>query len=245
MSPLRIDQDYHVHLPNGVDVTGTTEESLREAEWAGLRSICFVERLTSSSRVTDAFAEVQSLRPMTDIEILTGIEVDFHDLRGHLEGPSWPDVDHVLISDQFLPSTDGPLSPHRVRSLLAHGAMTPHEVISRLVEATVAAMGLIEQSIIAHPFSFLKRIGIDELLMTSAQLRQFADHARSTKTWVEVNEKWACPGDRVIHELVRRGVRIVAGSDSRVSESVGVYQHVRRVHDSLKAYSSPIAFDGN
>jgi hypothetical protein len=102
-------------------------------------------------------------------------------VRGTLNLPASLGFDHVLISDHFIPSDDGPESPEDVRDSLARGAITPTDVVSHLVEATAAAMSQVERSIIARPFSLLGRLAFDESLITPAQVQHFARRAQVTE----------------------------------------------------------------
>ena len=75
----------------------------------------------------------------------------------------------------------------------------------------------------------LKRVFTD---MAKAKLA-LADHlsalcaaASAHGTWVEINEKWACPGPRAIEAFAAAGVTLVASTDSHHRRDVGRYQRV-------------------
>jgi len=227
-----------VHSRYSAGVESTLADNLREAEWAGLRTLCLVDHAGADSTwVNEMIDEVRALRPMTDIDIRCGVEVDVMDVNGTLDLPWSRGVDHVLISAHDYPSATGPQAPEEVRASLVRGDVTSHDVVSTLVEATVAAMSQTEHPIIAHPFSLMGRLGIPESTITPSQVRHFARSAHVTGTWVEVNERWACPGPHLLRELVRHDVPLVAGSDSRRSETIGLYRHVRDAGALLAAYS--------
>lgn len=236
MPPISLDQDFHVHSHYTPGVKSTVQENLREAEWAGLRTLCLVDHADATSSWLDERREaVRALRPMTNIEVLCGIEVDLVDVRGNLDLPATVGLDHVLIADHHFPSEDGPRTLDEVRASLDRGTISPSDVVSHLIEATVAAMSRVERPIIAHPFSFLGQLGFDDAAITSSQLQHFAQRARTTQALVEVNEKWTCPGPRVVSALAQHGVHLVAGSDSHRYESVGAYRYVR---DTLGAVAT-------
>ena len=228
MSTVRFDQDYHVHSTYSDDAQSTLEENLREAEWAGLRTICMVDHVRrATTYVPDMVAAVRALRPMTGIEILCGVETKIMNRAGDLDLPALLSVDHVLIADHQYPSDDGPLAPSVVRSALAAGTLSAREAIECIVDASVAAMSRVERPVMAHPFSLLPKIGLDESFVTARHLQHFAQAARRHGALVEVNEKWNCPGPRLVSELLRAEVHLVAGSDAHHCESVGNYQRVR------------------
>ena len=247
MRAVRLDQDYHVHATFCADAQSTLHENLREAERQGLRTVCLVDYVsTSSTYVPEHVTAVRALRPTTNIEVLCGIETKMLDRAGHLDMPNLVSVDHVLIADHHFPSETGPLSHGAVRSLLLDGAMLAREAVECLVDASVAAMARVERPVMAHPFSLLPKIGLHESFVATSHLQHFARAARRHGALVEVNEKWSCPGPRLVAQLLRAGVHLVAGSDAHHHGSVGHYPRVREnlrgahfPHDAAVATSSP------
>ena len=129
MSIVDLDQDYHVHSLFSNDAHSSPEENLAEAEWMGLRTLCLVDHVRSSStHVPDLVAMVRALRPRSGIEILCGVEAKLLDRSGALDLPPHAGVDHVMIADHQFPSEQGPVTAAEVRERLARGLLRadPH-----------------------------------------------------------------------------------------------------------------------
>jgi putative hydrolase len=127
----------------------------------------------------------------------------------------------VLLADHQLPVPDGPLSPRAVRE---RGDLTPTDVVELLVGATVRALHRVARAQLAHPFSLLPKLGLSEDDVPDDLLDALADAARATGTPVEVNEKWRCPGPRVVGRLRAAGVELVASTDAHAAADVGRYE---------------------
>jgi putative hydrolase len=241
MTGLRLDQDYQVHSTFSDDAKSSLFENIRAAESAGLRTMCLVDHARASTAwVPDMVDAVDDLRPRAGLSLLVGVEVKMLDRTGLLDSPEpVVGVDHILIADHQYPSEDGPVQPTAVRRMLAEGSLLPAEVAECLVEATVGATGRRERPIVAHPFSFLRKLGLHEDVLDQRLLRHFAACARRGGVVVEVNEKWRCPGPMVVAELSRQGVRLVAGSDSHQSGGVGQFRYVREVERRVEAIVAP------
>ena len=65
--------------------------------------------------------------------------------------------------------------------------------------------GRVEHAQLAHPFSLLPKMGLTEDDLLDDHLSALCAAASATGTWVEVNEKWACPGPQAIERLCGRG----------------------------------------
>ena len=112
------------------------------------------------------------------------------------------------------------------RQGLATGELASRDAIEMLLEATALAMGTVERPVIAHPFSLLPKIGLDESAVTDAMISHFALAAMKTGALVEINEKWSCPGPRLAGAMLSAGVHLVAGSDAHQCDAVGHYEGV-------------------
>jgi len=87
---------------------------------------------------------------------------------------------------------------------------------------------------LAHCFSILPKVGLDETDLGPERLRVWAETAAATDTLVEVNEKWACPGPLALAAAREAGVRLVASTDSHVASDVGRYEKVVGLLDALR-----------
>ncbi len=79
---------------------------------------------------------------------------------------------------------------------------------------------------LAHLFSLLPKIGLHESELLDEHVAAIADAAVRTGTTVEVNEKWRCPGPRVVLQLAAAGVTLVGSTDSHEATTVGRYSWV-------------------
>jgi putative hydrolase len=228
MSRIHLDEDYHVHSRYSDDGQSTLEANLQAAERAGLRAICLVDHVHADTTwLPDLVKAVQHLR-RASLRVLLGVETEILDRGGRLDLPdSVAGVDYVLLADHQFPSDAGPISAYSVRTMLARGDLDAQAAVECLVEATVSAMARVEQPIVAHPFSLLPRIGLDESDVSDSLIEYLARGARRYGAFVELNEKWNCPGPRLVTALARAGVQLVAGSDSHHCSTIGVFDRVR------------------
>jgi putative hydrolase len=111
--------------------------------------------------------------------------------------------------------------------------MTAAEAIERLCEATVNSLrtdlldlGL--RPLLAHLFSVLPKIGLDEAAVPDLLLTHLGKQVAHAGAMIEVNEKWSCPSARTVTAMADAGVLLVAGSDSHHCRDIGVYDSVRR-----------------
>ncbi len=223
--------DHHVHSTWSDDAVSTTRENLAAARDAGLASVRMVDHVrTSTTYVPEFLAEVAALPPVEGLEVLTGVEAKILDASGRLDVPAdlvvGPGgVDRVLIADHQFPGPDGPWSPRRTLEEMAHG-LAAQDALGILVEATVRAMDRAGRGQLAHVFSLLPKIGLAESDLTDEHVAAVAQAAVRTGTTVEVNEKWRCPGPRVVDAFAAAGVTLVGSTDSHEASSVGRYSWV-------------------
>jgi len=76
-------------------------------------------------------------------------------------------------------------------------------------------------------------VGLTEDDLHTDHLTELAAAAAATGTLVEVNEKWVCPGERVITALHGSGVTLVASTDSHHRRDVGRYRRVAELTAAL------------
>ena len=223
--------DHHVHSTWSDDAVSTTLENLAAARDAGLASVRMVDHVrTSTTYVPEFLAEVAALPPVEGLEVLTGVEAKILDASGRLDVPAdlvigAGGVDRVLIADHQFPGPDGPWSPRRTLEEIERG-LHPQDALDILVTATVRAMTQAGRGQLAHLFSLLPKIGLHESELLDEHIAAIADAAVRTGTTVEVNEKWRCPGPRVVLQLAAAGVTLVGSTDSHEATTVGRYSWV-------------------
>ncbi|MDK3258199.1 histidinol-phosphatase [Blastococcus capsensis] len=223
--------DHHVHSTWSDDAVSSPMENLVAARDTGLASIRMVDHVrTTTTWVPGFLAEVAALPRIDGLEVLTGVEAKILDASGRLDvpddlvvGPGG--VDRILIADHQFPGPDGPWSPRRTLEEMATG-LTGQDALDILVTATVRAMGRVGRGQLAHLFSLLPKIGLHESALCDDHLAAIADAAVRSGTTVEVNEKWRCPGPRVVLALAAAGVPLVGSTDSHECSTVGRYSWV-------------------
>jgi putative hydrolase len=225
---VNLDEDYHVHSTFSDDGTSTLAENVQVASERGLRTLCLADHVRRDTAWVPEFAAaVGEYRGRPGLRVLAGVEAKIWDGSGRLDVPDALDgIDLVLIADHQFPADNGPVHPAEVRSALAYGGMTAAEAIERVCEATARAVlcGGRAGVLLAHLFSLLPKIGLDEAMVPDALLADLAKRVAHAGALAEVNEKWSCPSPRTAAALARAGVRLVAGSDSHHCRDIGVYE---------------------
>jgi putative hydrolase len=249
MSWAGLHGDHHVHSRFSDDAESTLAENVRAAHAVGLTELRLVDHVrTSTSWVPEFLTAVATLsaadrRASTDdgppLIIRSGVEAKILDANGRLDLPAGlttggraDQVDRVLIADHQYPGPDEPWSPSRVLAERAAG-LSDAIVLDTVVHATIRAMRQVEHAQLAHLFSLLPKIGLHEDDLLDDHLIALAGAAVSTGTWVEVNEKWGCPGTRVIRALDQVGVILVAATDSHHCRDVGQYERVAELTEQF------------
>ena len=227
--------DHHVHSTFSDDADSTLAENVAAARQAGLSQLRLVDHVRASTTWIPEFCgQTATLRAtVQDITILTGVEAKMLDATGRLDLPSGlrtgsnrPDrVDRVLIADHQYPSPMGSWPPSRVLAERAAG-LSAAAIVDTLVGAMIGAMAAVEHAQLAHPFSLLPKMGLTEDDLLAEHLSALCAAASAHGTWVEINEKWACPGLRAIEAFAAAGITLVASTDSHHRRDVGRYQRV-------------------
>jgi putative hydrolase len=229
-----LDEDFHVHSTFS-DGKSSLAENVRAARERALRTLCLVDHVRRDTEWLPEFtAAVAPFRRQQGPRVLAGVEAKILDTSGRLDLP--PDlggIDLVLIADHQFPGDDGPVHPARAREAIGSGGMTEADAIEQLCQATVNALGATDhRCLLAHLFSLLPKMGLDEVMVPESLLSELASRTALAGAMVEINEKWACPSPRTLAALARAGVRVVAGSDSHHCRDVGVYRSVRLTADA-------------
>jgi putative hydrolase len=234
---LALDEDFHVHSTFS-DGASTLAENVQAARELGLRTLCLVDHVRRDTTWVPEFAAaVQPFRHYPELRVLAGVEAKILDASGRLDVPPdlarSQDIDLVLIADHQFPGETGPVHPDQVRAAIADGGMIAAEAIERLCRATANA--LLPGALLAHLFSLLPKIGLDEAMVPAWLLADLAGQVADAGVLVEVNEKWSCPSARTVAALADAGVSLVAGSDSHHRRDVGVYDAVRQTVSAVRA----------
>lgn len=233
---LRFDEDHHVHSTFSDDAVSTLAQNVALARERGLRVLCLADHVRRDTDwVPDFLSAVAALRPVPGLEVLAGVEAKILDRAGHLDLPEGAaGADRVLIADHQFPGDHGPVDPRRMREAITAGQITRPEVISCLVDATAAALTTAALQAaarpqLAHLFSILPKMGLDEAAVPDQAIGYLAQQAREAGALVELNEKWACPSVRTLRAFAAAGVPVVASTDSHYCRDIGGYAVARRI----------------
>lgn len=223
--------DYHVHSTFSDDARSTLAENVTAASAAHLGTVRLTDHVRASTTwVPEFVAAVAAERIPDGLTVLTGVEAKLLDASGTVDTPAGllvgpGGVDAVVIGDHQFPGVDGPWSPTETRERLAAG-LSEDDALDVMIEASIRAMERTPHAQLAHWFSILPKVGLDESQLGAQRLLAWAQAAATTGTIVEVNEKWNCPGPEAIAALLAAGARIVASTDSHLADDVGRYERV-------------------
>ena len=219
--------DHHVHSTFSDDAVSTLEENVAAAHAAGLTELRLVDHVRlDTTWVPEFLAAVAALEVPEELTVHTGVEAKILDASGALDlPPGLAGVDRILIADHRFPGTDGPWSPAEAVDRMAAG-LSPDDALDLLIGALLGAMRRHPGNQLAHCFSILPKVGLDETRLGAERLDAWARTAAATDTLIEVNEKWACPGPLAIAAARAAGARLVASTDSHAASDVGRYDRV-------------------
>jgi putative hydrolase len=226
--------DHHVHSTFSDDAVSTLAENVAAAHAAGLTELRLVDHVRRDTTwVPEFLAAVAALEVPEGLTVRTGVEAKILDASGALDvPPGLTGVDRILIADHQFPGTDGPWSPSATLERLTAG-LTVDDALDLLIGALLGTMQRHPGNQLAHCFSILPKVGLDEGQLGAERLEAWARAAAATDTLVEVNEKWACPGPVALAAARAAGVRLVASTDSHVASDVGRYEKVVGLLDGL------------
>ncbi|HEY5317509.1 MAG TPA: hypothetical protein VIJ20_05980 [Solirubrobacteraceae bacterium] len=229
-----LDQDMHVHSTFS-DGVGTIEENLAVAESRGLTRVTCVDHVRASTEWAGEFVrEVRRVAARTEVMLRCGIEAKLLDVDGNLDLPrDCGDPDYIYIADHQVPLPDGPADPRRVRDAIAAGRLAAPTVVAALLEATKNALRQVENAVIAHLFSVLPKLGLEEGEVPIGAIEVLARVAAATGAAVEIDERWRCPSARTLRPFLDAGVPILLSTDSHAPEAIGRYGYCLEVRDAL------------
>jgi putative hydrolase len=190
----------------------------------------------------DAYvAEVERVRAGTHVRLVCGIEAKLLDTTGRLDMPAQipRGVEVIYAADHQVAMEDGPNHPDAVRERLQRGELSPAQVFSALIDSTRHALDRPEPVVIAHFFSILPKLGLDEADAPHDELEALAAETARTGQRIEVNERYRSPSARTLRPFVDRGVPLLVSTDSHRADTIGRYDHcltVLRELDVIPAY---------
>jgi putative hydrolase len=217
------------------DGSGTVEENVRAAHRLGLNRVGLVDHVRRSTPwVPDFVRGVATLNARVGLDVECCVEAKILDQAGNLDLPGdLTGVHRVLAADHQFPGPSGPIHPSVVRDALRQGQAAASGVVAGLVGATIAAMEQRAGLLLAHLFSLLPKVGLDEGDVRDDQLERLADAARRSGAAVEISERWRCPTPRVASVFLGAGVPVLAGTDAHAPHLIGKYDYVTAVFRSL------------
>ncbi|MDQ2700129.1 MAG: PHP domain-containing protein, partial [Actinomycetota bacterium] len=215
-------QDMHVHSTFS-DGKNTIEENIEQAESLGLETLTCVDHVRMDTDWLPSYvAAIESLRPTTEVELICGIEAKLLNTAGDLDLPELPPgIDRIYAADHQVPLADGPHHPREIRAEIESGQRNSQDVIAAIAESTASAAERHEDMVIAHMFSILPKLGLDESDVPLDLLEQLAGVAERTGTLIEIDERWSCPSPRSLQPFVDRGITVLMSTDSHMREKIG------------------------
>jgi putative hydrolase len=233
-------QDRHVHstFSDGAD---TIADNIAEAESLGLRELTCVDHVRlSTDWVPDYVAAVRELRPQTKLKLGCAIEAKLLDTTGAIDVPGQIEgIDAIYVADHQVPLDDGPHHPDEVRDELARGQRAVGDVLEALITSTERSFKRSEQVVIAHLFSVLPKLDINEHDVPMPLIERLADAAARDGAWIEIDERWSCPSARTVRPFIARGVPLLLSTDSHRRETIGRYAYCLEVLKELDAGGGP------
>jgi putative hydrolase len=238
MTELVSAQDMHVHstFSGGVN---TIEENVAEAERIGLTELACVEHVRGDTKWVPAYvAAISDIRKRTPIVLRCAVEAKILDIYGCLDLPAELDgIDAVYAASHQAPSPDGPMNPRSTRERIEAGELDPQMVLRWIVSGTQAAVRRHEHLVIAHLFSVLPKLGLEERDMSPDLVDSLAIAAAESDARIVVDEHWRCPAVRTLRPFLRHGVPLLLGSGSHDSETIGRYDYCAGVLRELQPLS--------
>jgi putative hydrolase len=231
---VNLRQDMHVHSTFS-DGRDAIEDNVAQAERLGLTALGCVDHVRADTAwVPEYAAAVRRVRVTTGVRLVCSIEAKLLDTTGALDLPAALDgVEAIFAADHQVPLEDGPAHPREVRERLQRGDLRTEAVLEAIVTATARSLDRAHPVVIAHLFSVLPKIGLEEAAVPEDLLRHLASECKRTGQSVEISERWRCPSARTLRPFAEYGVPIVLSTDSHSSETIGRYAYCAGVVSEL------------
>jgi putative hydrolase len=231
---MNLRQDMHVHSTFS-DGRDAIEDNVAQAERLGLTALGCVDHVRADTAwVPEYAAAVRRVRVTTGVRLVCSIEAKLLDTTGALDLPAALDgVEAIFAADHQVPLEDGPAHPREVRERLQRGDLRTEAVLEAIVTATARSLDRAHPVVIAHLFSVLPKIGLEEAAVPEDLLRHLASECKRTGQSVEISERWRCPSARTLRPFAEYGVPIVLSTDSHSSETIGRYAYCAAVVSEL------------
>ncbi len=231
---IDLTHDGHVHSTFS-DGKHDIATNVRTARDHGLASIGLVDHVrVDSDWLPDYAAAVAQLARRSPVEVTAGVEAKILDETGTLDLPPLPPgIEQILVADHQVPLGVRCHHPAKIRELILRGRLDPVDVVGPLLEATARAAERHDRVVIAHLFSVLPKVGLDESAVSDADVRALGRRLAAAGARVEISERWRCPSARVAGILAAERVGLVASTDSHRKDTIGVYDYVAQVARSL------------
>jgi putative hydrolase len=219
-------QDMHVYSTYS-DGQNTIEEIVAEAERIGLSEVVFADHVRSDSGwVPDYVAAVDECREQTSVVVRCAVEAKILDIYGRLDLPrKLVGVEAVYVVGHQAPSPDGPMNPRSTRERIQAGELDPQTILQWMVAGTAAALHHHEHVVIAHLFSALPSLGLEEGDVAPELIDSLAIAAAESDAQIVVDERWRCPEARTLRPFSQRGVPLLTGTGSQTRETIGRYDY--------------------
>jgi putative hydrolase len=214
----------------------TIAENIAVAERIGLTELACVEQVRADTRWIPAYvAAVREGREQTAIVLHCAVEAKILDAYGCLDlPPALEGIDAVYVASHHAPSPDGPMNPRSTRERLDEGELDPRMVLRWMVDGTAAALHRHEHIVIAHLFSVLAELGLEEGDVPLDLVDALARAAAEADARIEVNEHWRCPTVRTLRPFLRHGVPLLLSSGSKGGDAIGRYDYCADVGRELR-----------
>lgn len=234
MAEPALTQDMHVYSTFS-DGQNTIEENVAEAERIGLTELVFADHVRADSKWLPAYvATVSECRDQTSVDLRCAVEAKILDVYGHLDLPGkLMGVDAVYVVGHQAPSPDGPMNPRSTRERIEAGKLDPQVILHWMVSGTAAALHRHEHVVIAHLFSALPSLGLEERDVPPELVDSLAIAAAESDAQIVVDERRRCPTQRTLRPFLRHGVPVLLGTGSRNRETIGHYDYCAGVAREL------------
>jgi putative hydrolase len=231
---MNLRQDMHVHSTFS-DGRDAIEDNVAQAERLELTELGCVDHVRADTAwVPEYAAAVRRVRASTGVRLTCSIEAKLLDTTGALDLPADLDgVEAIFAADHQVPLDDGPTHPREVRERLQRGDLGAEDVLEAIVTATARSLDRALPVVIAHLFSVLPKIGLDEADVSDELLRHLASETKRTGQTVEISERWRCPSARTLRPFAEHGVPIVVSTDSHAADTIGRYEYCTAVAAEL------------